>query len=369
MEPDAQLWSRAVSFARAAAIVMVVVLHAAIPHAVAELPNLKWHVREPGGRAFDVIFWACYACATPLFSALAGFLAAGSVDRHGAAPWARQRAVRLGLPLVAGTILVLPLMYLVWLQGWTARGLAQPDHLLMGNFAPGLERALWGLGHLWYLQYVLLLSLGYGLLRRAGGSAGAAEARPPPGVALAAGALLTAMILILAPGVMLDFRNAFVPDISKLAYHGVFFGVGAALWAHRDGSARATRLGWVALPLAAVTFWLLVTQIDAGRGGCEPWLGVVGSAYVWSAIAGVVWLGLVLRPGRVIRAIAAASFTAYILHLPVLAAVQLVLMGVGLSPWLKFGSGVGVTLGVCLALHAGLSRGRYGWLLGARGAG
>lgn len=369
MEPDAQLWSRAVSFARAAAIVMVVVLHAVIPYAVAELPNLRWHVREPGGRAFDVIFWACYACATPLFSALAGFLAAGSVDRHGAAPWARQRAVRLGLPLVAGTILVLPLMYLVWLRGWTARGLAQPDHLLMGNFSPGLERALWGLGHLWYLEYALVLSLGYGLLRRAWGRAGAGEARPPPGVALGAGALLTALILMIEPGVMLDFRNSFVPDVPKLAYHGVFFGVGTALWAHREGCARAKRIGWVALPIAAVSLWMLIARIDAGRGGWEPWLGVVGSAYVWSAIAGVVWLGLVLRSGRVIRAISGASFTAYILHLPVLAAVQLVLMGVGVSPWLKCVAGVGVTLGACLALHAGLSRVRYGWLLGARGAG
>lgn len=369
MEPDAQLWSRAVSCARAAAIVMVVVLHAAIPYAVAELPNLKWHVREPGGRVFDVIFWACYACATPLFSALAGFLGAGSVDRHGAAPWARQRAVRLGLPLVAGTILVLPLMYLVWLQGWAARGLAHPDHLLMGNFAPGLERALWGLGHLWYLQYVLLLSLGYGLLRRAWGSGDSADERTRPGVALGAGTLLSALILMLEPGVMLDFRNSFAPDLPKLAYHGVFFGVGAAFWPHRDGSARAKTCGWVALPVAAVSLWLLIARVDAGRGGWEPWLGVVGSIYAWSAIAGVVWLGLVLRTGRVIRAISGASFTAYILHLPVLAAVQLVLMGVGVSPWLKFGSGVGVTLGVCLVLHAGLSRVRYGWLLGAKGAG
>lgn len=368
-EPDPQAWSRGVTFARAAAIAMVVVLHAAIPYAMAELPSLKWHVREPGGRVFDVIFWACYACATPLFSALAGFLAAGSVARHGAAPWARQRAVRLGMPLAVGTMVVLPLTYLVWLQGWTARGLAQPAHLLMGNFAPGLERALWGLGHLWYLEYVLLLSLGYGLLCRAWGRGEASDERVYPGRALGAGALLAAMILMIEPGVMLDFRNSFVPDVPKLAYHGVFFGVGAALWAHRDDCGRARRLGWVALPLAAVTFWLLVTRIDAGRGGCEPWLGVVGSAYAWSAIAGVVWLGLVLRSGRVIRAISGASFTAYILHLPVLAAAQLMLMGVGVGPWLKFGAGVGVTLGVCLALHAWLSRSRYGWLLGAKGSG
>lgn len=369
MEPDTQPWSRAASFARAAAIVMVVVLHAAIPYAVAELPNLRWHVREPGGRVFDVIFWACYACATPLFSALAGFLAAGSVDRHGAVPWARQRAVRLGLPLGAGTTVVLPLMYLVWLQGWTARGLAQPDHLLLGNFAPGLERALWGLGHLWYLEYVLVLSLGYGLLRRACGSDEAAGTRPHPGVALGAGTLLTALVLMIEPGVMLDFRNAFVPDVLKLAYHGVFFGVGAALWAHRDEAAQARACGWVALPIAAVSLWLLAARVAAGRGGWEPWLGVVGSAYAWSAIAGVVWLGLVLRTGRVTRAVSGASFTAYILHLPVLAAVQLALMGVGVNPWLKFGAGVGVTLGVCLALHAALSRSRYGWLLGAKGAG
>jgi glucan biosynthesis protein C len=255
------------------------------------------------------------------------------------------------------------------LQGWTARGLARPDHLLMGNFAPGLEKALWGLGHLWYLEYVLLLSLGYGLLRRAWGSGKAPDERPHPGVALGAGALLTALILMIEPGVMLDFRNSFVPDLPKLAYHGVFFGAGAALWAHRDGYVRARRWGWLALPVAAGGLWLLIARVDAGRGGWEPWLGVVGSVYAWSAVACVAWLGVVLRTGRVIRTISGASFTAYILHLPVLAAVQFAFRCAGVSPWLKCGAGVGITLGACLALHAALSRSRHGWLLGAKGAG
>lgn len=365
MVPDEQSWSRGVTFARAAAIVMVVVLHAAIPYAIAELPSLKWHVREPAAGAFDVIFWACYGCATPLFSALAGFLSAGSVQRRGPGSWARQRAVGLGVPLIAGTLLVLPVTYLVWLRGWTLRGLAHPDHMLMGNFAPGLERALWGLGHLWYLEYVLLLSLGFALVKGAG--VDGARGRAPPGVAVGAGALLTALILLLEPGVMLDFRNSFAPDLAKLAYHGVFFGVGAAMWEHRDGCGGLRRWGWVLVPLTGVSLSLLVAQIGADRGGPEPWLGVVGSAYVWSAIACAAWLGVVVRAGRVIGAISRASFTTYIIHLPVLAAVQLALMGVPIGPWLKCGAGVVATLGVCMALHAGLARSRIGWVLGARG--
>ncbi|MCE7975189.1 MAG: acyltransferase [Leptolyngbya sp. PLA1] len=366
MVPDVQPWSRGVTFARATAVVMVVVLHGAIPYALAELPSLKWHVREPAARVFDVLFWACYACATPLFSALAGFLAAGSVDRHGPGPWARERIRRLGVPLVAGTLLVMPLTYLVWLRAWTLRGLAKPDHLLLGNFAPGLERALWGLGHLWYLEYVLVLSLGFALLRRAGTAGEATRGRTPPAAVVGAGALLTALILMLEPGVMLDFRNSFVPDLAKLAYHGVFFGVGASLWAHRDAWERVRAWAWAAVPAAGLCLWLLIARIDAGRGGREPWLGVAGAAYVWSALAGIAGLGTLLRHGRVTGLISRASFTTYILHLPVLAAVQLALMGAGLSPWLKLGAGVGVTLGVCLALHAALSRGRQGWVLGAR---
>lgn len=370
MAPDEQAWSRGVTNARTAAIVMVVVLHGAIPYALDELPSLKWHVREPASGAFDVVFWACYACATPLFSALAGFLAAGSVERRGPGPWARERALRLGVPLAAGVLLVLPTTYLVWLRAWTLRGLAKPEHLLMGNFAPGLERALWGLGHLWYLEYVLLLSLGYAVLRRAGEGAGAGgeagRGGTPPGVAVGAGALLTALILMMEPGVMLDFRNAFAPDLAKLAYHGVFFGVGAALWAHRGVCEPMPRWGWVLAPMAGVSLWALVARIGAGRGGLEPWLGVAGAAYVWSAIVGVVWLGAAVRAGRVTGAVSRASFTTYILHLPLLAAVQLALVGVGLSGWVKFGAGVGVTLGVCLGLHAVLARSRHGWVLGAR---
>jgi glucans biosynthesis protein C len=348
-------WSRGVTAARAWAIVLVVALHAAIPYAVDDVPGLKWHVREPAGHGFDALFWWCYAYATPLFSVLAGFLAAGSLERRGARAFARERVRRLGLPLIVGVVVVLPLAYPVWLRGWTLRGLASPVHLLMGNFAPGAERALWGLGHLWYLEYLLVLCLAWAawgwarprLLKpnEEDGSGGHSRA----GGVLAMGMIATGALVTAWPGVLLDFRNLFWPDPPKLAYHAVFFVVGAGLWRWRDDAARLTRHRWLWLVAGAGAYFAILAVIRAGRGGLEPWLGLWASLATWGSILWALGAGVHLpaRALRLLEPLSRASLTIYVAHLPVLALVQLLLVGVGVSAWVKWGAGVVVTLGVC----------------------
>lgn len=366
-------WSRALDTARGWGAVFVVVTHGAIPYAAHEFPSLRWHVREPpGSPAFDVTFWWCCAFITPLFALVGGFFAAGSCEAHGPAVLARSRLKRLGVPLLVGTALVLPLTYFSWLPAWQKRGLADPAHLFRGNFTPGLERALWGFGHLWFLQHLLLLTLSLALwrwlARRAHTLPGSTPGSPPAAgwlPALAAGALAGGLVVALAPGVLLDFRNEFIPDPFKLAYHAVFFVAGVRLWPHRNRLLDWTRSWWLELVLAAAAMAWLTRFIADPRGGSEPFLAAVASVVTWCSI--VAFLGLAARAGSLAlwRRLTDASFTMYIVHLPILAAVQLALMDTPLPRWLKFALGVTTTIAACLGLHALLRRLRFGWVLGA----
>jgi len=231
---------------------MVLILHSAIPYLLYPLPGLAWPVRHPHPSwAIDRLFWLVELTVMPLFFALSGLVAEESLYRRGPRDFIEGRARRLALPLMAACVVVLPLDLYLWILGWVGSGELAWVKLRSLKLPPPYDRA-WGLGHLWYLQYLIVLSLGlvgwktWGrpLLSRLGVRRPDALGRNVRSLftATASGGiwripaetfLLAAAVLYASPQVVIGFQHSFWPVVPKLLHAAVFFGLGCRLSACR----------------------------------------------------------------------------------------------------------------------------------------
>jgi peptidoglycan/LPS O-acetylase OafA/YrhL len=78
---------------RAVAMLFGVALHALIPYMEQPVPHLLWPVREPGGLAFDAVYWWIHGFRVQLFFLISGVLAAASLAKVG--PSLREATVEL----------------------------------------------------------------------------------------------------------------------------------------------------------------------------------------------------------------------------------------------------------------------------------
>ncbi len=141
---------------RAVAAFGVVLLHCCVPYMRPSVPGLVWSVRDTPHWIAEQCFWTIELFIMPLFLVLAGFLAWQTLDRSGASSLIKSRARRLLVPLLFGCVVILPLDLYAWLLGWVTEGLIAPQKLRSLKFDPAIDRDLWGLSHLWFLQYLFL---------------------------------------------------------------------------------------------------------------------------------------------------------------------------------------------------------------------
>ena len=103
---------------RATAILLVVTLHAALAYTHDDVPRLLWGVREPSsGRGFDLFCRWAMGVSVPVFFAVAGFFAAAIHEGRGGLGFLANRARRVGLPFVVGSVTVLPACFAAWAYG------------------------------------------------------------------------------------------------------------------------------------------------------------------------------------------------------------------------------------------------------------
>jgi fucose 4-O-acetylase-like acetyltransferase len=106
--------------------------------------------------ALGTIFGPTALFVMGTFFFLSGLLASGSIARHGPASFIRQRLLRLGLPWLVFTLLVWPL--LMW-AAYRSAGHPLPIWEALQARQPFLDS-----GPLWFVQILLYVSLGHGLL-------------------------------------------------------------------------------------------------------------------------------------------------------------------------------------------------------------
>lgn len=279
-----------------------------------------------------------HAWRMPAFFVVAGFFAGLLVTRRGPGSWFRGRLRRLGLPLVAGMVLTVPIQWV--LIGVFRYGTWPETWWFVGRLAAAPSE--WWLLHLWFLLDLLVFcavlavvvaSPMRSVLRRCGDVVAAAARRRP---ALTVGAVLTvasAMVLLgRAAWRVLELDEVLGGILTRnLVVYAPAFAVGVLLGARRDLLARLTsRAAAVAFAVTAVIAAIVVST------GSDSFVGTVAHSVAWTVVglsAAAVAISAARRfldrPRRVVRWLVDASLVIYLVHQPIVLALTVALLALG----------------------------------------
>ncbi len=366
---------------RAFALLLGVVLHATLSFFTG---HRIWLVDDvESSTALTVLFFVIHMLRMLTFFLLAGFVARISFQKLGAARFFRDRAKRIGIPLVAGW----PPLFAAIVVGVIAGAvIANGGNAPTGKPPPqGYGLRDFPLAHLWFLYFLALFYVALALLRplflaldryargwigRAADCVAGFLLRQWAPVLLAAPLCLA---LYLHPYWVMWFGiptpdKGFVPQASPLvAYGGAFlFGWLAqrqagvlALWERR----------WLPNLLLAVG----MTIICIAMAGIEPVLmpvpqGARKLAYAacysigaWSWAFALLGMALRFLSGysAMRRYLADASYWIYLVHLPLLVLLQAFVSQLAWPWYVKFPLILAVAFALMLASYAWLVRGTW----------
>jgi peptidoglycan/LPS O-acetylase OafA/YrhL len=272
------------------------------------------------------VYWFVHVFRLPLFFAMSGFFLTLLISRKGLRETARNRTLRIVVPLAVGLVTVAPLMVLA--SQATGTPIASDVPLAEGNPVTLQPSFLW---FLWYLLIIdgvaiALFLAAPSLLRRMGDAISAAITRPPLGVAL----LVVPTVLALwsqANWTAAASSDSFVPEPSVLAYYALFFGLGATLCAHRGLISTASRNAWkllacaiaATLPAAAL-FTLHNSPTYAARPYVHGIALLIYAVATWTSLLALIGLAdrYLGRPRPALRYLADSSYWIYLSHMPAL---------------------------------------------------
>ncbi|MEU4360428.1 acyltransferase [Promicromonospora sp. NPDC023987] len=329
--------------------VLVLAHHSALTYGA--LPLWYWTEpsTSPSGVALMLLVVVNQLYFMGFFFLLSGLFVPGSVDRKGPGAFARDRLVRLGIPLVAFWLVARPVLHL---PEWPERS-AEGESLLHFWFTVG------DAGPLWFLEVLLVMSLVYAAFRalrtRLAARSGvvdavlpAADVEPRP-VRFRAVAGLVALLTVatflwrfLVPAGTY-WQLAGLPSPAYLPQYVILFVTG--LLAARRGwlTALTVRQGRLALVMALVSLVLaLGTSALATAPGAGVLVQLVASLAENVFAVSMVLALLVLFRERFsaqpawARTAARDSFAVYVIHPLVLVGVAMLLAPLTAPAGVKF---------------------------------
>jgi glucans biosynthesis protein C len=271
-----------------------------------------------------------------LFFLVSGYLVARSYDGKPGWPFVKGRLLRLGLPVVVFGILMVPHQLFVF----PAPGMAEPG-------------VAWPIdvGYLWFLEHLLLFSLGYAAWRTVLGRRGAERTDKPLRAwqVVAFSALLAPILAVTRIPFPIDrwdyllgfFRVAFADLPRDLA----FFVLGIVAFRRKWFETVSARAGhaWLGIGMALAAFWyayeLGLNKVIPLEGTAFDVVRVTWEAFFCSSICiGLVVLfrEMVTVHGRLAQTLGKSQYAAYIFHVPVILTFQYAAFQISLPPFAKF---------------------------------
>ena len=349
--------------ARAIAMMAVVATHAALSFMVTPI---GWAVQDRSQHlGVDLWVWIVRAFAMPTFFWLAGYFSRAVLVAGGVRGFVRNRALRILVPLALVLVPCSLVLGALWDWGREVTARATVAANIPRFQSSELEIFL---GHLWFLYYLLWLSLGAlviaSLLHRV-------RARVP---VLVVPIAMTGGVLAYLGALHTDTPLGFIPDVPILLYMGGFFAWGWLVHARPSELATYARRTWHALALAPVFLAVVIVTLARGLSVIEaPPLYAIAASALFSVTIMVAFLGAcaryLARPRPLLQLASRGSYWFYILHLPVVVALQVALSQVAVPGPLKYVAIVAVTTAACVgtyalaarALPTGRARGRTGY--------
>jgi glucan biosynthesis protein C len=329
---------------RTVATLLVVATHAALSFMVTPI---GWAIQDRSQfLGVDLYVWIMRAFGMPLFFWLSGYSARSVLVYRGMRGYVRDRAVRIFIPLALAIVPCTLAIDALWDWGRDVGSRETvPAHIprFQSSELPIM------LGHLWYLYYLLLVSLAaLGIRRLLRGI------KPPPGHAVL---LIPAVMAIAALGylgaVHTDTPLGFVPDVPILVYMGGFFAWGWLVNARPAEIDRYRDRAWHALAAAGALLALVVPSL--ARGLATPPLHAIAASGLFAVTMVTVFIGLCVRylsrTRRWLRLTSEAAYWSYIVHLPIVVALQILLAQVPIPGVLEYVAIVAVTMTLCLGSY------------------
>lgn len=349
---------------RALAMLAGVLFHAALAYSPLMQPIWPMADRETSV-AVDAVIWGLHLVRMPLFFVVAGFFAAWVIARRGGTALARQRVRRILLPFLVAWP---PVWWSMSAStGWAAMNVQHPSFLLLlirdwmqQPDPPGLPP---GTAHLWFLYYLLLFAVLHWVLRTLElGRLGQRLLNAHPAWVLLGLPLLLlpALASVSAPH---PAPESLVPQFWAIIFFGAFFALGVLMHGQPGWIERVRPLAKWLLPAVALVYLAFIWRLAADPAAADqltaPWATAVLEAClsVWLAVLCLLaGQRLLNRPNTVMRYLSQSAYWTYLLHLPLLFALQYLLMDLELHWPLKLGMASVVTLAVCLLSYQLLVR-------------
>ena len=333
--------------ARALAMMLVLSGHAMVSFTVTPV---GWAIQDRAQfLGVDLYAWVVRAFAMPTFFWLAGYFGRALLDGAGFRAFMRNRVTRILAPLA---VMLVPVSYaLSYLWDW---GREVGTRAAVADNMPKLKGSEFEilLGHLWFLYYLLWLSLAavaiHVLARHV-------RTRVP---AIVLPVVVTTAVLLWLGAMHTDTPLGFIPDVPILIYMGAFFGWGWLVQARPAELARIARYTWHALALAPVFLAVVIATLYRGLSVVEPPPAYAIAASALFSIACMIFLlGACMRylddrPRPLLQLASRASYWCYILHVPVAVLFQILLYNVPLFGPLKYLVILTATTVICLGVYA-----------------
>jgi ABC-type multidrug transport system ATPase subunit/peptidoglycan/LPS O-acetylase OafA/YrhL len=337
---------------RGFALLLGVVFHAGLSFTPGMPPGVWAAVDNSPSAAIGVLGFASHIFRMSLFFFVAGFFARMMFHRKGARSFWADRAKRIGIPLVAGWLVMVPTLGLIWVWGLTKTfggTLPAPPADM-----PPPPAAAFPLTHLWFLYYLLILYVivvggrvlvvaldRHGAIRRATDALVRGLVRTGSAAVVLPVPLIVALLVHpqwhATAGIPTPDRSL-IPQIVSLVGYGTavafgwlihrqidLLGVWARQWPIHLGAALLTTLAGLAL---------IDDASSVSTGFALPRVGyaVSYSLAVWSWSLALIGLAqrFLSREMPVVRYVAEASYWIYLIHLPVVVVGQVLVSDL---PW------------------------------------
>jgi peptidoglycan/LPS O-acetylase OafA/YrhL len=346
---------------RAAAMMLGLFFHGAISFLSAS-PPFGWAIRDRSTSiVVDVLVVICHTFRMPVFFLLAGFFGRLLHEKLGTAGFLRHRIRRILLPFVVFLVPLMPSFFLLW--KWGDGKQPQPIPISLDSVPPSP-------GHLWFLYYLMMILAALTLFSRIGGTLplGGLDRLIRAAVRFRAAIFLLAIptALTLHPMEFLsaDTPITFVPQPRILAYYFVFAGFGWLLHRQDRLIEEFGRGLWLPLIVAIavlVPFGMALerTAMKVPFDPASRWGALyLGALFGWSLVT--LFLGAFVKWGSQPRAwvtyLSDASYWCYLVHLPVVVALQILVADLPWPGLLKYAIIMTGTMAACLGSYHTLVR-------------
>jgi peptidoglycan/LPS O-acetylase OafA/YrhL len=317
-----------------------------------------------------------------LFFMISGYFLPQSFDRRKSG-FLKDRFSRLGIPLIVFAFLIIPVMMYAYHLNFRPYGpISFLSYYGRYYFGHGPRPADWigpswpdvNFGHLWFVEHLLVFAVCYWLWRlipHSGRSAGRLRSRPPGSIAIITFAVVLAIItFVVRLWYPIDRWIAFLGFI-QVAFADVprdlaFFVIGIVAYRRNWFSSMpaSTGMKWllVGFASAAICYGLYFTGHGYFNGG-----GLTLGAFVFDLWEVFLCCGMCFgltvlfrerlnRQGRFAKDLAASTYAVYLLHVPVLVAVQYAVGHEAWGPLVKFLLVTLIAVPATFALGSGLRR-------------